>query len=228
MIDTDAIIASSANMVKRRFYSFVDRDDLVAEGQLWILLHPIRRRHYEDDEQQKRAEYRLRRDVAMAMELYARCEKAAMLGYDPDDEYFYSATLVGALLPAIFGDGCEPPRRESDGSVSRRDPAEGGSWQAQRLDVATAWDTADLSTQEREYLVDYYVFGFSQQAIAEQQGVDQTTVGRRISLGIRKVVAELGGEKPRGCPYDCECHEGLLSIRPGVKSRRSGINQSFD
>lgn len=227
LIDIEGILALAVVSVRRRFSSYVERDDLISESRLWMYEHPRLINEYLMDENYERACYRLRRDLVRCMELYARREKAQKLGYDPEDEQFYSAVLVGALLPAVVLEEWEPPPIEPDGSRAVSDPAEGGLWQTARADVAKAWARAApaMADDMRAALVAYYVDGYSQTEVGAMLGIEQSAVSRKLKRGIRKVVNELGGEKPRGCPYDCECHDLLLRRRPGTISNRSGDNQ---
>lgn len=217
----------AANDVARRFYSYVQRDDLLSEGFLWSLEHRKRLEHYDKDENAKRAQYRLLRDLTMCMEQYARKEKAARLGYDIADEAFYSEALIGLLLPSVLNKDYATPRGEESEVRGNSDPAEGGTWQAQLTDVARAWNEAPLAERERGAILMYYGLGYSQDDIATHLGVDQSSVSRRIDSGLRKMNAALGGTKPRDCPYDCECHEGRLRVRPGIHSNDSGVNQEL-
>lgn len=225
MIDVGAVIASTANTVLRRFGGYVTRDDLNSEGWLWVLEHPSRVKHYREDEDTKRADYRLRRDLSMTMEAYARREKAARLGYDPADELHYSRAQIAALLPSILRGEYEPPPSALETVSGTQDGAESGTWQAMRADVARAWDRADLTGDERGTLTAYFSAGCSTWELGEMFEVDQKTAWRRIDSGIRKIVGNLGGPKSRGCPYDCECHDAPLRVRPGTHSRISGMNQ---
>lgn len=227
MIEVTAALASAANSVYRRFSGYVDREDLVSEGWVWVLEHKVRMDEYDKDENAKRADYRFRRDVSIAMEKFARKEKSIKVGYDPSDEAFYNQALIAVMLPAVVDGVYEPSPGIVDGSSTRQDPAEGGTWQAARADVAAAWEAAPLSVGERSTLRAYYVDGYSEEEIASWFDLTQQTISKRIKSGIRKIVNELGGEKPKGCPYDCECHEAKLRLRPGMNSNMSGQNQSI-
>jgi DNA-directed RNA polymerase specialized sigma24 family protein len=181
---------------------------------------------YDEDEQEKRAAYRLRRDLIRAMEKFARQEKAQRIGYSANDEAFYNEGLIAEVLPAVLRDEKTPPQTPSEGR-GNADPAEGGSWMAHLLDIAAAWEEAPLVERERDALILYYGFGKNQTETGELIGCDQATVARRLSSGMKKIIATLGGSKPGGCPYDCECHEGKLRVRPGIHSEISGKNQEL-
>lgn len=225
-VDFDTAVAVAAADVRRRFYGYVEREDLVSEAWIWRLSHAKRFDQYDTDENIKRADYRLRRDVMMALEKYARKEKAERLGYNADDEAFYSNALVGLILPSILHDDYEQPQVDTDGRGSV-DPAESGTWMAHRADVARAWDEAALSDKERDALILVYGMGMTQTEAGSVVGCDQSSISDRVNAGLRKMTALLGGDKPQGCPYTCECHEGRLRIRPGIHSEISGKNQEL-
>jgi RNA polymerase sigma factor (sigma-70 family) len=221
----DAHLLAAAD-VGRRFRGYVERDDLLSEGHVWALSHKNRMEHYDTDENAKRAQYRLLRDLTMHMEKYARKQKAEALGYSPDDEAFYSIALVGLLLPSVLNEDYDQPLVDSDGRGSV-DPAESGTWMAHRADVARAWTEATLSAEQREAIMLTQGLGMSQREAAEVVGCHQTTIEDRCRIGMKKILALLGGDKPQGCPYTCECHEGRLRVRPGIHSEISGKNQEL-
>lgn len=222
-VDIDAVLASAATDVLRRFRGYIDREDLMQEGHLWVLSHDRRYREYSADENEKRGRYRLRRDVSGAMEKVARAAKAATLGYDPADEYFYSMRQIVRLLPAAIANDLTPAERDGEGSRNS-DPAEGGNYPAQVLDVAHAWRAAPLTEEERAVIL-LHVDGESDQVIADRLGVTRQRASAIRGRALRALVGSLGGVRPRGCPHDCECHEGPLRRRPGLHSPLSGMNQ---
>lgn len=225
-MDFEGLLKISAADVKRRFSAYVEFDELLSEGWVWRLSHPGTFDGYDNDEQPKRAGYRLRRDLIRVMEKYARGEKAHRAGYNSNDEAFYNEALIAEVLPAVLREEKDPPQVESDGRGSA-DPAESGTWMAHQLDVASAWAEAPLTERERDALILYHGFGKTQAEIAELIEVDQQRVSDRIKSGMKKLIATLGGEKPGGCPFDCECHEGRLRVRPGIHSEISGKNQEL-
>lgn len=231
--DIDTIVAQCANAVFRRFYSSVERADLVSEGHLWVQEHQSRLDHYMEDAQDdpRRADYRLRRDITTAMEIFARSEKAAQAGYSPSDEYFYTEAMLNLFLPAVLFDDHEPPKIDDESPRSVQDPAEGNNWLAMLADVRRAWELADLSPDECVALVMRHVERDGDKPkpyteIGDRMGVSWPQA-RRIHQGaVRRIMGILGGDKPqRECPNDCACHEGPLRIRPGVRSRLSGADQ---
>lgn len=227
-MDTETLIAVCANDVYRRFSSYVDREDLVSEAHLWILAHPTRMAHLEEDslENPSRATYRLRREITMSMEIFARGEKASRSGYSTNDEFFYDKALVEMLLPYVLAGDPEPPQvPDDDAPRSIHDPAEGNNWAAMYVDVKTAWESIEKTTQEwrivRSRLEDESPF----ERVAEANEISTTEARRTYQGVLRRVVRALGGLRPDDCPNTCECHDGPLRRRPGVRSNVSGVDQ---
>jgi DNA-directed RNA polymerase specialized sigma24 family protein len=224
-LNVNAAIASAANEVARRFRGFVERDDLMQEGWLWTVLHPYRLKTYVDDEQFKRAEYRLRVDLTSAMDRYARQQKAQALGYDLQDEYAYGVAQVTGLLDYALRGVLVKPVDATEAASAKTDPAEGGNFTTMVLDVKQAWETADLSELERDMLKLHILSEASAAEIGRRLGVSRQEAASQLRRALRRLVAALGGIQAKGCPYDCECHEGRLRLRPGVHSAISGANQ---
>lgn len=226
-VDFDSALQSAASDVKRRFRNVLEWDELISEGWVWRLAHPGTYQGYDADDQEKRSQYRLRRDLVWHLEKVVRKEKAQRAGYSANDEAFYNEALIGTILPAVLRGELEPTQGEATEVRSPTDPAEAGTWMAHALDVASAWAEASLTDKERDALLLYYGFAKSQDEIAEIQDSAQSVVSERIKRGMKKLIAALGGEKPGGCPFDCECHEGRLRQRPRIHSEISGKNQEF-
>lgn len=220
--DLEKLVATAARDVHRRFRGFVDREDLLSEGWLYVYEHPRRMSEYDTDENRKRAGYRLRRDLSMRMERYARDSKAFRLGYAPEDEQFYSSHQVRTLVSLAFSGHPASPNSLSERRVWR-DPAEGGDLTTSVLDVLDAWGR--LTDDERALLFGSIICELTQRELATIYEVDPSTISRRIRNALKKMVDLLGGLYPHGCPYTCECHEGPLRQRPGVRTPTSGMNQ---
>lgn len=60
------------------------------------------------------------------------------LGYDPDDQFFYTPGLVRELLPMALTGPVPPARGLAEQSSTPGDPATGGNLQAMILDVRRA------------------------------------------------------------------------------------------
>jgi RNA polymerase sigma factor (sigma-70 family) len=228
VINVEALVYQVAYDVRRRFRSYVDSDDLISEGWMWVYEHPKAVEDYQMDSNRRRAIYRMRRDISIHVEKFARKEKAQRLGYDPSDEQFYNAAIISVFLPQVVAGDYEMGRTGSEVGQTNADPAESGTWMAARADVSRAWGAANFTDLERSTMLRFYVEGYSAIEIGQQDGVERQSVDERLKKGVAKMTRHLGGTKPKGCPFDCECHEGRLRARPGIHSNLSGMNQELD
>jgi hypothetical protein len=227
-MDTATLISLCANDVYQRFHRWVDRDDLMSEAHLWILTHPGRMAALEEDskENPKRATYRLRRDIKMAMEIFARGEKAARTGYSPEDEFFYDRAILMLVLPSVMaGDPTPPSAGVDEAPRGRPDPAEGNNWLAMYADVERAWRETELDGVERRAVELRIGDALTYDQAAERMGVQAYEAQRAYGRAERRLVRFLGGLRPEDCPTSCECHDGPLRRRPGVRSNLSGADQ---
>lgn len=214
ILDVDMVVNSTAYAVRGRYKNFVEFEDLVSEGWLWISEHPEQIDEYMSFERPPLAAWWLGRDVWKRMDRYARRQRAASLGYQPEDEAFYGPGVVANMLPHVLSGVPDQPVTEKTGNSNSGDPAHGGDWLVMYLDVKQAWYSTPLSDRERSVLMAVYLDGLSQGSVADLMDIDIKTVGRCLTRGIGKLSEALGGQRPGECPYTCECHEGRLRRRP--------------
>jgi len=213
--------------VKRKYSHFVEVEDLTQEAWLWTLEHPKAMEEYSSvpEEDERKAAYRLRRDIRAKLDKVARASRAHGLGYAPEDEEFYGRNLIMNMLPHVLAGDDTPPAAGDSEVHTPSDPAEGGKWHAAYLDVQHAWDTAPLTADQQVLLIERVFSRLTLVELADKYGVTDRTISRRVNIALKVLCDALGGERPHGCPYDCECHEGALRRRPGVHSAWSGEAQ---
>lgn len=224
-LDPDAAVAAAASAVAGRFRGFVEHADLVQEGVLWRLEHPRKMQEYLEDEKPSRAWYRLVRDLSMALEIFAREQRGAALGYKSEDEAYYNEAIIALMLPLVLSGERETPP-STDGEIrSNGDPAYGNTWMAMLLDVEKAWGSSELDGHDRRWLSLYYGENLTEGECAKREGVHQTTAHRHIKAALRRLIAQLGGPKPHPCGLHCECIDAKLRRRPGAHGPHSGEGQ---
>lgn len=214
MLNLDAHAINAAYKVLGRYRGYVEKDDLIQEGQVWIWDHQDKVQEYLAMES-KLGSWALTRSLVAAMRRYAEQMKAQRAGYDPVDVMWYSSSLIEKYLSRAISEDPEPVLSGERIGSNNVDPALGGSDLAQYMDVRHAWVTASLSDTERAVLAMTHDSGMSQDAIGALLGITQQVVSRTAQRAVRKLQDVLGGPEPKGCPYDCECHEGRLRRRPG-------------
>jgi RNA polymerase sigma factor (sigma-70 family) len=159
---------------------------------------------YLDNESPNAATWQLNRDLRSVMDRYARRERAAWIGYDPEDEQFYGSGLIGMIMPSVV-DGSAPKPELGDNTKRSGDPAEAGEWEAMVADVKSALES--LTDRQRFAVTRHYGFGDSQGTIGKQLGITQQSVSSLLAQAIKKMQRALGGTRPHACAYDCECQQ---------------------
>lgn len=196
-----ALVLRAARSIRRR-YPLVPLDDLMQIGWEWCLTHPTKLRKYLDEESEGFIVLALRN----VCKQYAREEKAAILGYEPEDEAFYSLGVLagdqqsnhGGLLHYIYDRQAwlTPPQKEDTRNPG--DPAEGMTWQAMLADVSRAVDLLDADDQA--LIKARFKDLRSLEDIGEEYGRSKATISSRLKSRVRRVQAELGGFKPHPDP----------------------------
>jgi len=200
----DDLISISASHVHRRFAGYVERDDLIQELRVYVLNRPHLAKMLDEayevskDETKwvaRRIMARLRRTI----EKYSRKEKAAKLGYSTGDEFFYDTATIAKMLPVAFEfdtHGAVLVDKVDDGTPRKPSvPSEGGNILAMVIDLRSAIDLLD--TDEQVMLRNRYSTSpMTLSEIAEEMGISDSTVDRKIQGSLRKIIDHLGGPTP--------------------------------
>ena len=198
------LISISASHVHRRFAGYVERDDLIQELRVYVLNRPHLAKMLDEayevskDETKwvaRRIMARLRRTI----EKYSRKEKAAKLGYSTGDEFFYDTATIAKMLPVAFEfdtHGAVLVDKVDDGTPRKPSvPSEGGNILAMVIDLRSAIDLLD--TDEQVMLRNRYSTSpMTLSEIAQELGISDSTVDRKIQGSLRKIIDHLGGPTP--------------------------------
>ena len=87
---------------------------------------------------------------------------------------------------------------------------------AHLADMQQAWQKAELTPSQRAIVADVIGDGRSQVEVADELGISQQAVSRRLSGAIERIIEQLGGFQPRD--LDEEWLDRRLRERP--RSRR--------
>lgn len=158
-----------AHRTARSFHHYVDYDDVLQELYAWIYDRGMLKieRWLEREEQQLARLHFALLDVARD---FAQKERARKAGYEPEDDYFYTAATIDLLMPLVDNPnftGQEKPDGEGNGARGSKPPQEGGDLLAMVIDVRAAIRKV----------------GRSPEHIVEWLG------GRRPQVGRRKVMS---------------------------------------
>jgi RNA polymerase sigma factor (sigma-70 family) len=216
-VDIEAVLHTAVNAVHRANSEYVERDDLEQEVRLWMAGHPKRM-----DDLVGWNNWNWVSSALMAPALtYARKQKAQVLGYQPDDEHFYSTGVLAAILPHWYHETQPSP----EGPSAKTDPAEGGNWAAIVLDVERAMES--LSVDDNALISVRWCMEKTIDETATELDLTYDEARRRSERAMKRLIVALGGERPRQCPPNCEHyeHDARLRTRPNSWTNRSGEGQ---
>jgi RNA polymerase sigma factor (sigma-70 family) len=217
-----------ANDVRRR-NPLVGREDFVQECFVWALTHPAKLAEYREDEDQKAGDRKLYGALRNACRDYARRDKAARLGYDPDDEVFYTLlVLKDELLPAVYDeDSWLPSQGAHQESVrSGADPAHGNNWLATLVDVSAA--LRKVSLYDEGLIQMYYRDSWTQQEMADELGISQPLVSKRLDRAVKHVHEQLGGARPFVMPAESDDETEPFRARKAISNAHARAKTGED
>jgi len=192
-VDIDANAAHIANYLHRS-YSMVARDDILQEIYVWVYSHSIKIEEYQDGTEHGRN--KLLKAMRNAGIRFAQAEKARILGYRPEDNYYYELGLIRDVLALIWDEDAwtNPPQPEEQARVKYRAANEGNNYVTTLADISRA--VALLTLGEQSLLRRHYHDGESSASIADSLGVSTSAVDGRLGRLVRKLQRLLGGERP--------------------------------
>lgn len=197
------LASPAAAAVARQFKGYVDAGDLAQEIHVYILTHPAMEKEllqaYEIGKEETRwTARRIMARMRRYAERYARKEKAARLGYRPEDEFFYDNQMIANLMPAVFTLEATAEliiERIEDGTPKRpAAPSEGGNMLAMIMDVKRIYDK--LPEDDQIILEQYYNKEMTFTQLAEAWAISKSTAERRVKDLLRYINRELGGPSP--------------------------------
>jgi hypothetical protein len=198
------LVRASAYAIHRRFSGYVDLEDLVQELQIYVLQRPQLEKDldaaYEvSKDETKWVARKLMARFRRHIEKIARKEKAAKLGYQMGDEFFYDTALIATLLPVALQfetQGAVLVNQIDDGTPRKPPvPSEGGNVLGMVIDVRAAYE---LITDDEQLLLEqrYGKDPLILSDIAVAWNVSDSTIDRRIQVALRKIIDNLGGPSP--------------------------------
>jgi len=198
------LVRASAYAIHRRFSGYVDLEDLIQELQIYVLQRPQLEKDLDTAYEVSKDETKWVARKLMArfrrhIEKIARKEKAAKLGYQMGDEFFYDTALIATLLPVALQfetQGAVLVNQIDDGTPRKPPvPSEGGNVLGMVIDVRAAYELVTDDEQlllEQRYGKDPLILS----DIAIAWNVSDSTIDRRIQVALRKIIDNLGGPSP--------------------------------
>ncbi len=193
----DVVARQVARRLVNRFRPHIEFNDVVQELRVFVLeALPVVKEWIEKDDpaEIKKGQKRLAVSLARHGERFARRERAAILGYRQEDEWFASAAVVKELLPMVLAGGLDGMECAEKEQVRKPPtPAEGNNLPALIADIQAAWKAHPSSLL-------YSLYGTSEPPsrarLAEQYGISEVALTKRESKALGALVDFLGGASP--------------------------------
>ena len=112
----------------------------------------------------------------------------------------YTEEMVEHLLPSVwdrsYAWGVQNPQAPNQDmpKAKVKDPKNATTFWTHLIDLRMAWSHAPLNQSERRAMLLHFALGWDQGEIAINQHVNQATISRRITKGVRLMVAWLNAE----------------------------------
>jgi DNA-directed RNA polymerase specialized sigma24 family protein len=191
------IAGVSASIIARKYRAYIARVDLFQEAWVWRLEHPQKLADIRGEGEEEDRVRRLRGALCSHMDRVARRYKALALGYEPEDEFFYSLPALRDRLECAYGTADWLTGRGEEPEVKpTTDPAEGGNRVAEMADVTSA--LSRLSKVDQRLLYLRFGVGDAFETIAANLAVEPEAAKKRVNRALSRLQQELGGPPPRG------------------------------
>jgi RNA polymerase sigma factor (sigma-70 family) len=191
----EGVVASIAYEFTRK-YRMVDVDDLRQELWVWFLTHPNKVKHWHDMHDNKQSTKLIARSLRNAAKDYCQKEKARIVGYRSEDNYYYDKNMLETLIPAVLTGNREASNMTDLSMINAKKLAsEGNNWPAICSDIEKA--IAKLSKEQRGIVILRYASGLELGAIASELSISQDAVRMRVNRALKSMLNFLGGNYPR-------------------------------
>lgn len=192
------IVAKTVTKVAKRSHrlhrGYVELDDLIQEGWLWVAEHEAQVwERLDSEDTDKSVESWLYSRLRTHIHRYTIKQRTLVDGTKPGDYYQYPLAVIETLMPDLFD---EPDTRGStdlNQDRGRRAPNEGFEYEVMMADLRSGYES--LNTDERVFLAQRYAGGgLSTEVLAIQYEVTQRAIQQRLNRLLKKIAHHLGGE----------------------------------
>lgn len=194
-IDKWQYVIDAVALEYHKKFDMVEIADIRQELYGWFLSHPNKLKDWEakGERQAKNLIYRSLRNEALD---YCQYWKAKTLGYDTSDLYYYDASIVEAILPAVLRQEFGVSHKLNLGRIGRPTaPSEGGNLMVFMLEVDSAY--YKLNKDDRKLLFLRHANSSDYKEIANVFSLPSEDSARmRHNRAINRLIRKLGGHKP--------------------------------
>lgn len=168
---------STAKYVRNKFFGYTEFEDIMQVLKLDMLEHP---RKYSKLVENGNA-YFLAQEFTRVGSRYAMRDKAAALGFRPEDLFFYSKKALRELIPVIL-------ESWDSGDLYEFEYSDRAMW----IDIDRA--LKKLSASELQII--RWAFQGDDDTVADRLGISAGAATMRVSRLLDKIREGLGGENP--------------------------------
>jgi RNA polymerase sigma factor (sigma-70 family) len=201
--DYKGLVRTIAAQFQKR-YHMVDRDDIEQELWMWFLTHPKKTSEW-TKLHSKEADKLFAKSLRNAAHDFCQKEKAKVLGYSADDNYYYDKTIVEQVLPYLLKSEVNNDIDllatldliQSDLSLTGgggSNPAEHGNWIAYFSDINRAFN--ELPEEKQNLLRLRYMEDVGPGELADQLHVSSDAARMKVNRALKTLINKLGGRRP--------------------------------
>ena len=190
----EGLVGAIAYEFSRKFH-MVESADIRQELWLWFLTHPNKVKVWENLDD-KQAVKLIGRSLRNAAKDYCQKEKARIVGYRVEDNYYYDKQVLEILIPAVLrGDSVAPSMVDLGFTSTKKVASEGGNWFAMMSDI----EKALKKLPEEQYNILYLRFCdmTDNSGVASELQISEDAARMRINRAVNSLLNLLGGSRPR-------------------------------
>jgi len=192
------VASQVARVVHRKYSVYFDVSDLRQELLVWVWRREDKVKqwldHNQEPEDYKGGVRQLGKTLTRQADKYCRRLKAQKLGYELRDEQYYDPITLSELLPFVWGDVVETTKLDGEKVSGAGNPAEGGNYVAQIIDIRRG--LSQIDEMDRDVLELKYEQHLTFAEIAVQLEISDTTAHRKVDGALRRLNNKLGGTNP--------------------------------
>lgn len=201
--DYKLLVRTVAGQFGKR-YQMIDRDDIEQELWMWFMTHPKKTNEWTKLDR-KESDKLFARSLRNAAHDYCQKEKAKVLGFSADDNYYYDKAIIEQILPYLLKAEVANDIDliatldliQSDLSItnsSGSNPAEHGNWIAYFSDVSKAFN--ELPEEKQNLLRLRYMEDIGPGELASQLNTSSDAARMKVNRALKTLINRLGGRRP--------------------------------